>query len=197
MPFEWNTLLVPDSHAVAIYLTAFIVWVVYKLEQRDRRINAARILIEEIRDAETAIDNAKAIGGVTSAMSIMPNASWATLKYLFVKKLDQDEIKFISNYYSDCQLAEKYLTDLKNVLPKAIEEKSGYIQRALVELATKHPFGSADYIAAQKQLTEGVSKEEWYFAPDQPKNMIFSVISRIPKFIGTTTFEKLRKLAKI
>jgi len=197
-PFKWDSLY-PDSNALAILLSVYIVWWLYKREQKDKIKNAARILLEEIRQADSALELIKSSSVVHQLTFIMPNTSWSELKYLFIKKLSDDDLKVITDYYAACSVVEKILNDMKDVTPRAIKAKSSYIQRALVELATKHANdeNENEYKLERGKFMQIVLNEETIFEPQTPSVWLKTVVEKIPKFIGNTVFEKLKKIGDL
>jgi hypothetical protein len=197
--FEINSLIAAYLHGAAILITGLIAFLLFRKDKNDKVENAAKVLIEEIRQADSAIDFVKATWAVHQLLFILPNSSWAGSKYLFVNKLDQDDFNAISNYYSACSIAERLLNELKNVNPHAMEEKGGHVQKELISIAVKHinDTDATAYKEEVKKFTTIIDNESSVFQPGYALDWLKSIVPQIPKFTGTSTFDKLKKLAKI
>lgn len=72
----------------------------YYWEQRKKKRDAAKIIIQEIRRAEDLISKYKENGGYKFTKKIIATNSWAKNIHYFVGDLAQDEVDKISTLYS-------------------------------------------------------------------------------------------------
>ena len=85
---------------LATILTAIVAIFLYYWEQRKKKRDAAKIIIQEIRRAEDLISEYKEHGGYKFTKKIIATNSWAKNIHYFVGDLAQDEVDKISTLYS-------------------------------------------------------------------------------------------------
>lgn len=74
------------AQTIVIFITALFVFIVYFLNKRNEKREAAIILLDEIRVAELSIDEIRRNKSITELNAIMPINSWS--KYIQVKLVD-------------------------------------------------------------------------------------------------------------
>ncbi len=101
-----NFLVIQNFTGFVTLLTGSVAWLVYTSQKRDKKINAARIILSEIRTAEEAIDEIKSdLESVKKDFpSVLPINSWEKYAYLFVSDFDQDQISEVNNFYNNCSV---------------------------------------------------------------------------------------------
>ncbi len=190
-----NFILSKEGFAgLATIVAGFIALVVYLLHKRDEKINAARIILSEIRNAEQQISRIKDDGVISDFSSILPFNSWKKHAHLFVKVFDRDELDLVNNFYISCTLAETEINRLKSFLPLAMEEKAKALQRQLIDLAKEE---KENYENIKKDIHELVHKEDYWFLPNAPKEKLLHYLSNIQLITTTTAGKKLKDIAKL
>jgi hypothetical protein len=111
-----------------ILLTGLVAFVIYFLNKRVEKKDAARIIINEIRLAENTIKQIKNSKTITELSIILPNNTWDSKKHLFLNKLDQDELNLINDFYYKCTYAEQYRKIYYELRNNAVLVKSTYLQ---------------------------------------------------------------------
>jgi hypothetical protein len=178
---------------VATIVAGLVAIVVYWMHKRDEKINAARIVLSEIRNAEQQISKIKNDGVVSDFSSILSFNSWQKYAHLFVKILDRDELDLVNNFYIASTLAEIEINRLKSFLPLAMEEKAKEIQKQLINFAKE---GKDKYETTKKDVLEIIHKEDYWFLPNTPKDKLLHYLSNIQIITPTTAGQKLKKIAK-
>jgi len=179
---------------VATIMAGLVAVIVYYLHKRDEKINAARILLSEIRNAEHEVLKIRNDGTISEFSSILPFNSWQKNNYLFVKILDRDELDLINNFYIAATFAEIELKRIKSFLPLAMEEKSRAIQSKLVNLALDE---KEKYGATKEDILRIIHKEDYWFLPNAPKDRVLHYLSNMQLITSTTAGGKLKSAAKI
>jgi len=85
---------------IATIFTAIVAITLYYWEQRKKKRDAAKIIIQEIRRAEDLISEYKEHGAYKFTKKIIATNSWAKNIHYFVGDLAQDEVDQISSLYS-------------------------------------------------------------------------------------------------
>ena len=127
----------PFFGGLATMLTGYFAVRVYKNQKLDERINAARIITSEIRNAEEGIEAIKQrleTVGFGDFPSVLPLNSWRRYLYLFAKDFDQDEIELINSFYVRCEAIEDYVKRDNNFFWITTEERARVIQQELAKM---------------------------------------------------------------
>lgn len=178
---------------VTTIIAGLVAIVVYWMHKRDERINATRIILSEVRNAEQQISKIKNDGIVSDFSSILQFNSWQKYAHLFMKALDRDELDLINNFYIACTLAETEINRLKSYLPLAMEEKAKALQQQLVDLAKDE---REKYKEAKDAIHKVVHEENYWFLPNAPKDKLLHYLGNIQIVTPTTAGQKLKKIAK-
>jgi hypothetical protein len=164
------TLLV-GSTAIALYL----------IQKSNKKRDAAKIIIQEIRRAEDIISDYKKTKSYQFAIKIIPTNSWVKNIHLFVGDLENDELDKISNLYS----TGEYLDSLVSKISEITFNHDIEVGKKMIE-------------AQQQSLIQ-----------NQPVNIIFpglvptwqnrvdEVSSKIDPIYFSTIVGKLKKIAKL
>jgi len=168
---------------------------IYIKQKVDYRRDAANIILMEIRSAEAVISHIKSTGILNLNYQILPSNSWYKYNYLFIKKLDKDEIDILNNFYNQCELLDKMLCQV-NSLPQQLKDKGCHIQKYLTNIA-KEALSEADYNIKRTLFLEIVNKEKYWFEPEAPKEAIRNTLNNINFITTTTSGQKLKKIARI
>jgi|GEM_PF-5947316 len=93
--------------AGATLIVGFLAFVVYKLQRRDAKKDAAKMLLNEITSAQDAViaikkGKRKEDQLITGEESIMPSRSWEKYKHLFVSDFEARDWTRISEFYKQC-----------------------------------------------------------------------------------------------
>jgi hypothetical protein len=177
-------------------------WWIYRQTKAGQKTDAAIILLSEIKNAESTVDNIKQNKVINDYTSILPSNSWYKYKHLFVKDFDTDEIKLLDFFFLNCSLSEEQIKIFKNYESLAKEEEVKIIQHKLLELADKHKDGgkielNIGYQQHKNLILEIFHNETYWFQPNASKNKVVEYISTIKPIINTSVGVKLKKIAKI
>ena len=190
--------------AIVTIITGAMVILVYLDQKQQEKKNATVIILMEIRNAESAIDNIKRSKDLRT-VSILPNNSWTRFNHLFVKDLDRDELDAIDSFYRLCSLAEIELRRINSFLPLAMEEKAKAIYNKLLELSQKYSNNTpednlksdSDYSKEKRHLLDTYYKDEEFFIAYQPSRNLINDISNIKFIMNSPIGQKLKSIAEI
>lgn len=189
---------------IATLLTGGVAIGVFYWQKREKRMQAARILLLEIRNAEKTISEIKNSQAVTESSFILPVNSWQKLQNLFITDFDNDELATLNDFYNLCSLAQKEVDRINSFLPMAIEEKIRLTQQKLLELAEKHKtegntFGKgSNYLKEKEEILNAIfyNEADW-FSPKMPASKLVSYLQNIRYITTSSCGQKLKKIARI
>lgn len=180
---------------ITLLVGSFAIYLYIK-QKRDYKRDAANIILMEIRYAEKTINDMKINGVVISLNmeSLLPSNSWFKYNHLFIKNFDRDELDLVNNFYNQCSTIDSALMQLS--VSKQIEQKSGFIQQGLIQIA-KDAISEADYDNKKKNFLKIIEKEPYVFPPGAPIKTIKKGLSNLATITTTTVGSKLKRIAKI
>jgi hypothetical protein len=197
------------------------IWI-YKKQQKDRKMQAARVLLMEIRTAEERIEQIRdillkllrppgvKIVEVPEFPMVFPTKSWKTYSSLFVSDFDHDEFKLISSFYDYGELIEDFARRNNNFFWITTEERARVTQQTIagtIEKAfDKFKNDTEQDIDKQqnKYITEHIDfiskKLDQFTIPYVPIRTISEIDSYLKKIQTITTSScgiKLKRIAKL
>jgi len=97
-----------DNLGAITFLVGFIAIYLYIKQRIDKRRDAARLILQEIRYAEQQIRNS---GGYSLTSKLLPTNSWNDNIHLFIKDLKETQIDMISEFYSNATYIDYLITE--------------------------------------------------------------------------------------
>lgn len=110
---------------VATILTAVVAVLLVIWDRRNKKSDAAKIVLQEIRRAEDIMTDYIHHGEYKFTRKIIATNSWAQNIHHFVNDLDQDELDRISTLYSTGQYLDVVVTDIAGYKLRTIFENFG------------------------------------------------------------------------
>jgi hypothetical protein len=191
--------------AITTIGTAFVAWLVYQAKIKGDKIQAARVLITEIRIAEERIDQMrnKMNDEVPSDLPlIFPTKSWKKYSHLFISDFDQDELKLLNAFYDYGELTEEYAKRDNDFFWVATEERAKVTVQKIAEFACEAIAGAVvnkDQFVQNKRndLSSLLDRNNALYSPSKSVNVIKKILPNIPKITTSSCGLKLKKLAKL
>lgn len=201
--WTWDYFFKNIFSGFATFLSVLAIIWVYKSQKRDKKMEGARVLLAEIRNAENGLDEIKKTGVISDLTFVLPSNSWEKSQHLFIKDFDQDELRLMNTFYYTCASLEKQIQRIKSYLPLSNEEKVKLVQQKLLELAEKYKNSTnnfdrnSDYQKEKRQVLDNLFYQEAdWFVPKAPTNSLASEISLI-RYISTSSCDvKLKRIAR-
>jgi hypothetical protein len=182
---------------IIIFITGIVALMIYYINKYNEKKDAARIIINEIRIAERAIQEIRNRKIVSELLIILPNDTWQYKKHLFLNNLDQDEINLINDFYYKCAYAEQYRRMVYNIRNDAIISKSNYLQNKLIDVMYDSINSSEkDYEDIKQKIIAMANSENWLFEPNTPLVNLIEYIENIIFITSTNAGDKLKNIAK-
>jgi len=174
--------------AVAIFL--------YIKQKKDKKRDAANIILMEIRKAEQIINNYKKHGvviGVTMNKILNQN-SWNRYNYLFINYLDRDELDLINNFYATCSKLDNTIEQLDT--SHQLREKSNAVHSTL-SLIAKDAISKADFQDKKSKYLGNILEDGFSFNANALIDSVTKELSSLGFVTTTTVGAKLKKIAKL
>ncbi len=203
-----NFLVIQNFTGFVTLLTGSVAWLVYTSQKRDKKINAARIILSEIRTAEEAIDEIKSdLESVKKDFpSVLPINSWEKYAYLFVSDFDQDQISEVNNFYNNCSVIQDAIKRDDSYFWLAADSTSQAALSKQIELiyeSMKDP-KKEDYsidieklVKLSTSVLDSFTRNPYVYIPQRTLVIIKSRLVKINKITTSTTGVKLKRLAQI
>jgi len=151
----------------ATLLTAIVAISLYYWEQRKKKRDAAKIIVQEIRRAEDIISEYKEHRGYKFTKKIIATNSWAKNIHHFVGDLAQDELDKISGLYSTGEY-------LDSIIAKVSDQNFEY-QVQLYENEIQQ-IASGLYAATQNQQSTSVGAQSGSQIVSPPQQVVQKAI---------------------
>ncbi len=177
----------------ATLATALTALIIYLYNRRDRKVEAASILLNEINIAEREINNIKQNKAISDYTFIIPSSHWEEFQHLFTKNFDSDELRVISDFFKSCSLAEESTSLLKSYLPIATNKKSTYVQEKLLDLMEKYA-ETKEYEKEKDRILKIFHAENYFFLPNDPKTKLVEYTQNINSISLTSIGTKLKDI---
>jgi hypothetical protein len=200
----WHYFFKNIFSGLATLLSVAAILLVYWFKKRNEKIDGARVLLMEIRNAEKTISEIKNTQAVSEASFVLPVASWQKLQHFFIKDLDNDELTLLNDFYNLCSLAQKEIDRMKGFLPTSNEEKTRLTQRKLMELAEKYKASEnnfekgSDYMKERTAILDNLFyQENSLFQPNISSLRVMTYLQNI-RYVSTSSCgQKLKNIARI
>lgn len=158
-------------------IVGLLAFIVYKLQRRDAKKDAAKILLNEItsaQDSVIAIKKGKRKGDqlITGEESIMPSRSWEKYKHLFVSDFEARDWTRISEFYKQCA-----------ALDKAIELQASFFDKNQQAIRTE--LYSAFNAFVQSELAKAEEGAYNVTLPDGTTKVTDEAAQRFQDLVGT------------
>jgi hypothetical protein len=108
-------LAAPATLTLVTLLAGLTAGYLYSKQRRDSQKDAADIILREIKSAEEMLPTAKRIiedakeNGAPEKIQVMKNGSWPKLQHVLARRLPQDVMRSIGEFYDNCQLLDEAL----------------------------------------------------------------------------------------
>ncbi len=188
---------------LATIFTGAGVYIIFLIQKRNSKIQAALVLLTEIRTAEEMIDQIrdKILDKTTIDLpSVLPTNSWKKYSHLFVGDFDQDELKHINSFYNYGELIGEFAQRNNNYLWIVTEERAKVMVNKIAELISDS-FGTqtpdADIVNKRDYIIKGLDMYNLPYTPQKTLDGMKDYISKIQKITTSNSGLKLKKLANL
>lgn len=184
---------------LATIFTGAVAIGVYFYQQRDRKIQAARVLLLEIRIAESRIEQIKerVQSGTGDMPSVFTTNSWAQYSHLFISDFDQDELALINSFYDYGSLIEDFARRNNEFFWVTAEERAKVAQQKLADIVVAAKTAaegdtSLDLETLKEKILRTFVNDPYSYAPQKTLDEIKSYTDKIQTITTTSAGTKLK-----
>lgn len=199
----WSFLLVFFNSnffvGLATILTVFgAIWI-YKRQKNTEKQQIAALLVNDIRNAEEAIQSLKTRpqGNELPEIIILPQNSWNRYSHLFTKDLDPDQIDSINRFYFDAERANYIVThgNTLDLFLSNIKYRTLAAHQKVLDIVEKTP--TKRLANAMKQFSDKFYSKDslFHYSPIGFPNMLDSHLKNINFILESPAGIKLKQLA--
>jgi len=211
--------------ALVTVLVGTAAYLIYRLQRRSHKKDAAKIIVLEIQGAlrqlkvikkhlekhKTSFGPLPDVNMVPDDIKMMPNSSWNQYKYLFVSNLGRDAWDAVSTFYDSAETYDKSVDSNNEGFAQNAQQIREATARAAMEVFKEFVIsnptnkqGSKAEVAAAKvasQMTPTVLRnlniDLFNYRPQKSIQDAVQVIELIDTSELTISLEKLKKFAKL
>lgn len=187
----------PQGDYVAGVTTAavgYVAYLVYALGKLNAVQDVAKILILDIRTAESAINEVRTNLTPKSWLKVRWNDnSWATSKHLLVGALNADEFATLDRFFHLWEGLNRTREEALSFTHQSLIAKSAAATAEILKLNSTDP----GYNAAHQKVTQHADNDTWLFQPEQITSRATHFLDTIEMVSGTVAFAKLRRIARM
>jgi len=100
-----------DNLGLVTFVVGFLAIYIYIRQKKDKKRDAAKLILQEIRYAEQQIRNFRIAQSYSLASKLLPTNSWNDNIHLFVKDLKETEIDVINAFYSKATYIDSLIVE--------------------------------------------------------------------------------------
>lgn len=192
---------------VATMITGAVAIGIYFYQKKDAKIQAARVLLIEIRTAEERVNQIKeqiSNNSISDLPSVLASNSWKNYSHLFVRDFDVDEMKLMNSFYDCCEIIEDFSKRNNNFFWITTEEKARVLQQMLAntieEKLKEVPFQEIEEFkksidAKRDFIRTAFDHHGFVYTPQKTIDEINKYLSRVPVVTISNCGLILKKIA--
>ncbi len=193
--FHYSVINSTAFSSFVMLLVGSIAIFLYLKQKSDAKVQAARVLLLEIRTAEERINQIKdMIEGSSSEdlPTVFTTNSWKTYSHLFVSDFDQDELKLVGAFYDYAALIGDFAKRNNDFFWITTEERARIVQQKLAELVV------SDVLPVERnKRLDDISSDGYSYTPNKTIKEIKKYTEKIVSITTTSAGIKLKYLAKM
>lgn len=192
----FEVLGVPGDRIAGIVTAAvgYIALLVYALGRANELENAAKMIVLDIRNAESAVDDVKKHDTPQSWFKVIwPDNTWVKYKHLFVRELSSDEFRLVDQFFHNWAGLAQVRVDAWDYKVQALVAKAAAGSNKLVELDRD----GVDFTQQHAEITHRLDDDNWLFQPSDIVIRSQIYLNALQPISGTVAFSRLVKLARL
>jgi hypothetical protein len=179
--------------SAATAAVGYLAYVVYELGKISQSEDAAKIVILEIRQAESALLSLRAEQTTSNwTKVVMGENNWARYRQLFVSVLNSDEFQHFDRFFHNWSQLVLWKTQVEAFGREQLLAKASKVQEMLLALDD-----DADFEMKRRWIITRADAESWMFEPNLLNGRLALFLTSLEPITGTAGFAKLRKYARL
>lgn len=198
-----NFIVVQNFVGFTTLLAGSVAWLVYISQKRDKKTNAAKVILSEIRLAEERVSEIRNLLArqQSNFPLVLPVNSWNTYSYLFASDFDQDQLEEINNFYNLCEVmtdAAKRDSNYAWLTSEAITQigTNTAVELILKSLKKDLSFDETKFTKMKQSVLDNIPTHPFIYSPVKTINILSQSLNEIRAITTSTTGTKLKKLAQ-
>ncbi len=175
------------TDGLATIITGLLAFLTFKIEENRKRVNASKIILQEIRRAEDLICHYKKFKQYKYTEKIIANNSWQKNIHYFVNILNQDELDKISSLYSTGEYLDKIVSEISD---HDFRNKIQQFNETFEQLKAKNENLGANNKESNNMQQIVIIKSPW-------ANLLDEVSDTLDLIYHSDICRKLKNIAKI
>lgn len=197
-----NFLVIQNFSGLATILTIGGAIYLYLKSKRENKQQIATLLINDIRNANTAIEAIKdAFNNPTNKfipdITVLSENNWKKFSYLFSRDFDEDEMRNMNKYFNNIERISYLVNQHSNLFLLQISSRMAALQGTNINLLSS--------AASERQAKENIAELDRRFAnndistsPYEPNLFYYNLekyLPEIPSILMTLAGKKLKQIA--
>jgi hypothetical protein len=188
-----------ENLGVVTFVVGFAAIYLYIKQRKDRKRDAASLILQEIRYAEQQIRNAKRTTPPTYflASKLLPTNNWNDNIHLFIKDLNETEIDTISAFYAKATYIDSLIVERskQKINPTLVQSFPSSPQQS--DSVTAQPFLPGGVVPQQVTQQQVIQMVQVPTLGEHVTIQILADVSSSVEFLyNTPAVEKLRKISE-
>lgn len=189
---------------IATLVTGLLVIVIYYIQKKNDKMQAARVLLTEIRIAEERIGQIRE--KIDSKIfndfpPVFPTKSWKSYSHLFISDFDQDELRLINLFYDYGELIEDYAKRNNEYFWITTQERAKVqvheIANIIRDKSEEQKDSDKEISQKRDNLIKKMDLHNTTYFPVWTIDQIRAYLSKIQTVTVSSCGAKLKKLARV
>lgn len=179
--------------AASTAVVGYLAYLVYELGKIHQAVDAAKIVVLEIRNAENALLALRTEQTLANWTKVVTGENnWGRYRQNFVSVLNSDEFQHFDRFFHNWSQLALWKTQVESFGTAQLAAKAAKMQELLIDLSP-----GDDFEIRRNAIISKANDEKFMFEPDLLNGRLHLFLSSLEPITGTSGFAKLRKYAKL
>ena len=185
----------PVFNTIITLIVGAGLYIMYKIQKRNKKTEAAGVLLMEIRRAEKTLEHlSKFPIDIHIILVALPSNNWVNYAHLFIDDFDSDQIDEINEFYSNCSSIDKAMNQIS--IEHQLSAKMQSFYSSISRLALDSKGDKSKYENDKKILKDLLLSDEDVVLFNSPIIAVKKLIASTNKISTTPIGVMLKKIAK-
>lgn len=189
--------LLDNMNSLVTLFVGTFAFVVYKLQQRNTKQVAARIIWLETVATEERLKGLHNNDLAPNTKTILRRNSWFEGRHLIISDFDNDEIKLLDDFYNSAETIELARKTIQENFTLGMNAKSAAIQNELMKNIMDNIDNAEITKSKRDNFLARAYVEDGDFGPQNPQDIAKKELSTLRFITASSAATKLKMIAKI